>query len=139
MTNNALPVIESDYPTISVHYSSKASAADKLKKLEVRLLIDEQEITADETDYQASHFSQTLNITEAECCENLGSKLKIGEQNSDFDYPFGVSITRKYKSLKSLPPEVSVVVSVTTDKGTVETTRKLNLKAYKDSNFIRVH
>lgn len=139
VTNNALPLIESDFPTISVYYSSNVGAADKLKKLDVRLFVDEKEITADETDYSASHFNQTITISEAECCENLGKKLQIGKQKSDWDYPFGVHIIKKYKSLKMLPPQITVVMSATTDKGTVEATKKLNLKSYKDSSFIRVH
>ena len=139
VTNNALPLIESDYPTISASYGSNANAADKLKKLDVRLFVDEQEIAADESVYDATHFGRTIYFPEAECCENLGTRLQIGKEKPDIDYPFGVSIGKRYKSLKRLPPQVTVVISATTDKGTVEMTRKLNLKAYEDRGFIRVH
>jgi len=139
VTNYALPVIESDYPTISFYYSSEARVADQLKKLEVRLLVDEKEVTSDETVFSASHFNRTLDMPEEECCFNLGEKLGIGENESDFDYSFGVHVIKKYKSLKRLPEQISVAVSVTTDKGTFETVKKLSLKAYEDSNFIRVH
>jgi hypothetical protein len=139
VTNNALPVIESDYPMISADYSSEAGAADKLKKLKVRLLIDEKEIAADETQYEATHFGKTITLTEAECCENLGRKLEIGKSKPDTEYGFGVHIVKKYKSLKMLPPEIKVVLSATTAKGMFEITQKLTLKASEDSNFIRVH
>jgi hypothetical protein len=138
VTNYAKPLVESDYPTIQAGYASKPEAADELKKLEVRLFVDGAEIAADETIYEASFAGETLTLTEPECCENLGGKLKIGGQKSDAGRSFGVSVVKKYKSLKRLPPQITVVVSATTDKGTFETTKILNLKAYK-SSFIRFH
>lgn len=138
VTNYAKPLIESDYPTIQAGYAAKSEAADKLKKLEVRLFVDGAEIAADETTYEASHSGETITFTEPECCEKLGEKLKIGGQKSDAGRSFGISIVKKYKSLKTLPPQLTVLISATTDEGRFETTKTLNLKAYK-SSFIRFH
>ncbi|HEX8250624.1 MAG TPA: hypothetical protein VF599_20795 [Pyrinomonadaceae bacterium] len=138
VTNHAMLLIESDYPTIHANYASKPEAADELKKLEVRLFVDGAEIAADETTYEASHFGEKVTFAEPECCEKLVEKLKIGEQKSDTARSFGVSIVKKYKALKRLPPQIIVLISATTDKGTFETTKTLNLKAYK-SSFIRFH
>jgi hypothetical protein len=139
VTNYALPVIESDYPTISAHYGADSLTADRLKKLDVKLFVDGAEIAADETKIDAGHFNRSLQLTEPECCEMLGKKLGIGENASDADYPFGVSILKKYKSLKRLPPQVTVVLSAVTDKGGFEMTKIMTLTESEDSNFIRVH
>jgi hypothetical protein len=80
VTNYALPIIESDYPAISLYYGSNARVADKLKKIEVRLLVDEKEVAADESLFSASHFERTLDMTEEECCANLGQRLGVGEK-----------------------------------------------------------
>ncbi len=140
-TNYALPIIESDYPTIIAHYSSEGKEANYLKKLEIKFVVDGKEITADETKYEAAHFNDFIDFSENECCEKLGEKLQLGEQKREYvnKYPFGVTIIKKYKSLKRLPSDLSVIMIAITDKGKVEITIPMKLDSYKSSDFIRIH
>lgn len=138
-TNSAFPIIESDYPTVLAYYSSAPREANNLRNLEVILKVDGQEIQADTEVFAADYANTYLELEKKDCCVNLGERLGIDPTLKDDPFGFSVHITKKYKSLKRLPPQITVVLLATTDKGTTEMTKTLNLESYEDSGFIRVH
>ncbi|MBS1794739.1 MAG: hypothetical protein JSS81_12845 [Acidobacteria bacterium] len=138
-TNYALPLIENDYPTIIAHYSSDAKSADDLQKLDLRLFVEGREIAADETSFEARHFNDSVEFPEAECCARLGERLGLKKKNSAGEYPFGVEIVKKYRSLKRLPPALDVTLTAVTDRGKTERNFTLKLESYEDRGYIRFH
>ena len=139
VTNLAYPLIENDYPTVSARYSSDSNEVYNLKQLDVKLIVDGKEIQPDSEVFTADYYNTYLVIDKNECCTGLGERLGIDRKSKDDLFRFSVGINKKYKSFKTFPPQVTVVLSATTDKGATETTKVLSLSSYEDNSFIRVH
>ena len=133
------PLFQNGYPTIVAFYGSDSNEVNNLKQLDVKLFVDGKEIQPDIEEFSAEYISTYLAIDKKECCADLGERLGIDPKAKNDPFRFCVRVNKSYKSLKTLPPQVTVVLSATSDKGTVETTEVLNLSSYEDNSFIRVH
>jgi hypothetical protein len=139
VTNYAYPVIESDYPTITTFYCSKPNEANHLKRLEVKLVVDGKEIEPDLENYSAVYGLEMIELDKKDCCAMLGERLGIDVSKKNDPDSFAIHIFKKYKSLKRLPERLTVILTATSDKGTVEMERTMDLVSYKDRGFYRFH
>ena len=112
---------------------------NNIKRLDAVLKIDGKEIQPDIETFQAEYLNTFLELEKKDCCAMFGERLGIDVAGKDDSNGFSVRIIKKYKSLKTLPKQITVVLSATSDTGTTEMERTLKLSSYKDRNFIRVH
>ena len=140
-----LSIADNEFPLLKLSYSSADVEANNLKFLDVRLFIDGREVLPDNENYESAFFDafrpeKYKPIAKKDCCENLEKTLGFDKKQKPEVNLFGVKITKSYESLKNLPPEIEVLLTATTDKGTFEKRQKLKLTTYeKISDPIRFH
>jgi hypothetical protein len=138
-------VADNTFPAIKLSYSSSVEEAKNLKFIDVKLFIDGKEISPNKEKYEALFFDafrpeEYKPIAKEDCCENLEKKLGFDKSKTPESNLFGVKITKSYESLKNLPPNIEVLLTAITDKGTFEKRWKLQLTTYeKISDPIRFH
>lgn len=134
------------FRSLKISYSSPIDESRNLKFLDVKLLIDGKEILPDNENYEAAFFDafrpqQYKPFDKKDCCENLEKTLQFDKTKEKEANLFGVNITKNYKSLENLPPNIEVLLTAITDQGTTEKRWKLKLITYeeRDIPFIRIH
>ncbi len=147
LTDWRYPLIESDHPTLFIKYVSKPSLINNIKHFDVKLLVDGKEIEPDNEEFKATYITHTSNEVTFEkkhCCINLGEKLSVNiapkdVNHSDTFHTVEVLVMKDYKSLKSLPKKMKVILTATSDKETMEMERIVILTSHQSSGFIKFH
>lgn len=140
-----LSIADNQFPLLKLSFSSAYGEAKNLKFLDVKLFIDGKEISSNSENYEALFFDafrpqNYKPIAKEDCCENLEKKLGFDKSQYAEANMFGVKITKSYDSLENLPPEIEILLTAITDKGTFEKRRTLKLVTYeKISDPIRFH
>ena len=121
-------------PIVFVHFDVSPQEIEKLKHLDVRLVVDGREIEADSQEYTAaflSDVSSAVSFKDKLCCSELGERLAFNFapekiRNSD---KLKLIVRKDFDSLGRLPDRITLVLTATTDKGTTEMERTVVLRS----------
>jgi len=140
-----LNIADNTFPLLKLSFSSPIEESKHLKFLNATLFIDGKEIMSDSENYESAFFDafrpqKYKPFDKKDCCENLEKTLGFDKTKDKEANLFGVNITKNYKSLEHLPPNIEVLLTAITDKGTFEKRWKLKLTTYERiSDPIRFH
>ncbi|HMU84396.1 MAG TPA: hypothetical protein PKE49_13965 [Leptospiraceae bacterium] len=137
-------MFESAYPSLVLEYVTSVQDAGSVRKIDVNLATEHElvptlfEIEAGYYDaFTTQKFPNSIPVSE--CCQGIHLKIRNEASTYQGDFGpvhFGIRIRKEYASIRSLPPEMNLIVTVETDKGVFKDARAVHLISYKSKGGV---